>query len=72
MPKIVHVNRIIKNFFDIIEGEVKIYQMFKILVCANVWFSRFPDFKVEICIEFAVNQYRKLKIAQLNERSRLE
>ena len=45
MPEIVHVNRIIKNFFDIIEGEDN--QMLKILECANVWFLRFPDFKVE-------------------------
>ena len=29
--------------------------MLKILECANVWFLRFPDFKVENCIEFAVN-----------------
>ena len=48
-------------------------QMLKILELANVWFLRFPDFKVEICIEFAVNiriaHYRK--IAQLNALSRL-
>ena len=28
--------------------------MFKILECANVWFSRYPYLKVEICIEFAL------------------
>ena len=39
--------------------------MFKILEWANVWFSRFPDFKVKICSEFAQlsAHYRKLKIA---------
>ena len=29
--------------------------MFKILELANVWFSRFFYFKVEICIDLAVN-----------------
>ena len=44
VPEVVHVNRIIKNVFDIIEGEVKVIKMLKILECANVWFLRFPDF----------------------------
>ena len=68
MPEIVHVNRIIKISFDIIEVEGEDNQMLKILECANVWFLRFPDFKVEICIEFAEKRtahYRKLRIAQL-------
>ena len=29
--------------------------MFKILECANVLFLRVPNFKVENCIEFALN-----------------
>ena len=28
-------------------------QMFKILECANVWFSRFPDFKVNSAVNFS-------------------
>ena len=47
VPEIVYLNRIIKICFDIIEGEVKI-----ISEKANVWFSRFPNFKVQNCIEF--------------------
>ena len=54
------------------------YQMLKILKHANVGFSRFPNFNVEICSEFALKlhlictaHYRKLKIAQLNVLSRL-
>ena len=35
-------------------------QMLKILECANIWFLRFPDFKVENCIEFAVNSHCSL------------
>ena len=39
--------------------------MFIISEKANVWFARFPDFKVQNCIEFAVNSYcSQFKIAR--------
>ena len=41
--------------------------MLKILKYVNVGFSRYPYFKVEICIEFAVN----LHCSKLNSQSRL-
>ena len=46
-------SQIIKIKFDIIEGGED-NQMFKSLEIANIWFSRFPYFKVAICIEFAL------------------
>jgi hypothetical protein len=51
VPEIVpiHVNRIIKLFFDIIEGEVKVT---KCSEPVNVGFPRFPDFIVYFCGEF--------------------
>ena len=60
VPKIVHVNRIIKSCFWYNWRKGEDNQMLKILECANVWFSRFPDFKVKIRIEFAVNSHCSL------------
>ena len=42
--------------------------MLKILEYANVWFLRFPDFKVENCIELAVN-FAMLTIGNLRLRN---
>ena len=47
VPEIEHVNQIIKILWYY-WSEGKDYQMLKILEFANVWFLRFPDFKVEI------------------------
>ena len=49
VPEIVHVNQIINVFLILLKGRED-NQMLKILDCANVWFLRFPDFKVENCI----------------------
>ena len=59
VPEIVHVNRIIKFIWYYWRGGED-NQMLKIIECANVWFLRFPDFKVENCIEFVVNSHCSL------------
>ena len=54
VPKILYVNRIIKLFLILLKGRRRKSKV-QILECANIWFSRFPDFfKVENCIEFAI------------------
>ena len=72
VPEIVHVNRIITIFWYYRSG-CEDNQMLKILECANVWFLRFSDFKVE---KIALNlQWIRIahcrKLAQLNALSRL-
>ena len=51
MPEIVHVNRIIKVLFWYYWRGGKDNQMLNIHEYANVWFSRFPYFKVNFCSE---------------------
>ena len=59
VPEIVYVNQIIKMILILLKGRED-NQMLKILECSNVWFLRFPDFKGENCIEFAVNSHCSL------------
>ena len=46
VPEIVHVNRIIKICFDIIEGEVKIIKSSKSLNAQMFGFRDFPTLKL--------------------------
>ena len=66
VPESVHVNQIIKIVLILLKGRED-NQMLKFLECANVWFLRFPDLKVENCIEFAVNSHCSLQFtAEIN------
>lgn len=59
VAKLVDVNQIIINCCYYLKGNTT-NQMLKILDCANIWFSRFPDIYVKICFGFAVDLHSSL------------